>query len=115
MMQDLSISNQTHSRFSSNLTDIRSQRPRSASFGQLLQQSINQVNRLQVEADSNINDLASGKQTDIHQTMIALEKADVAFQLQCLFFSCLRKFLLEGIFLSAITSLFPFVAAFPLS
>ena len=51
MMQDLSIPNQTDSGLSSNLTDIRSQRPRSASFGQLLQQSINQVNRLQMEAD----------------------------------------------------------------
>ena len=81
MMQDLSIPNQTDSGLSSNLTDIRSQRPRSASFGQLLQQSINQVNRLQVEADSNINDLASGKQTDIHQTMIAVEKAEVSFEL----------------------------------
>jgi flagellar basal-body rod protein FlgB len=32
-------------------------------------------------ADTRITDLATGKQTDIHQTMIAVEKADVSFQL----------------------------------
>jgi len=53
----------------------------SASFGNMLTDSIKQVNRLQVEADSNINDLATGKQTDIHQTMIAMEKASVSFDL----------------------------------
>ena len=80
-MQDLSIQDQIQSGSGPNLTGIRSQRPQSVSFGKLLQQSIDQVNRLQVEANSNINDLASGKQTDIHQTMIAVEKAEVSFEL----------------------------------
>jgi flagellar hook-basal body complex protein FliE len=53
----------------------------SGSFGKMLTDSINQVNRLQVEADSNINDLAAGKQTDIHRTMIAMEKASISFEL----------------------------------
>jgi len=53
----------------------------SDSFGKMLTDSIQQVNRLQVEADSNINDLATGKQTDIHRTMIAMEKASVSFEL----------------------------------
>jgi flagellar hook-basal body complex protein FliE len=47
----------------------------------VLQQSIEQVNRLQVEADASINGLATGQQTDIHQTMIAVEKASVSFEL----------------------------------
>ena len=51
------------------------------SFGKMLTESINQVNRLQVEADSSINDLATGKQTDIHRTMIAMEKASISFEL----------------------------------
>ena len=46
------------------------------SFGKMLTDSIDQVNRLQVAADSSINDLAMGKQTDIHRTMVAMEKAE---------------------------------------
>ena len=53
----------------------------SDSFGSMLTDSLKQVNRLQVEADSSINDLATGKQTDIHQTMIAMEKASISFEL----------------------------------
>ena len=39
------------------------------------------MHQLKLNADQAINDLAAGKQKDIHQTMISLEKADVAFQL----------------------------------
>lgn len=51
------------------------------SFGKMLARSLNEVNQLKLNADEAINDLAAGKQKDIHQTMISLEKADVAFQL----------------------------------
>ena len=51
------------------------------SFGKMLTDSIDQVNRLQVAADSSINDLATGKQTDIHRTMVAMEKASISFEL----------------------------------
>jgi flagellar hook-basal body complex protein FliE len=47
----------------------------------MLARSLNEVNQLKLNADEAINDLAAGKQKDIHQTMISLEKADVAFQL----------------------------------
>jgi len=50
-------------------------------FGRMLAHSLNEVNQLKLNADEAINDLAAGKQKDIHQTMISLEKADVAFQL----------------------------------
>ena len=53
----------------------------SISFGQVLTQSLNDVNKLQKEADQAIDALASGQQQDIHNTMIAVEKADVAFRL----------------------------------
>ena len=53
----------------------------SESFGNMLANSLNEVNRLKLDADQAVSDLASGRQKDIHQTMIALEKADVAFQL----------------------------------
>ena len=51
------------------------------SFGKMLARSLNEVNQLKLNADEAINDLAAGKQKNIHQTMIAMEKADVAFQL----------------------------------
>ena len=51
------------------------------SFGDLLKRSLNEVNQLKLEADEAINNLAAGKQKDIHQTMIDMEKADVTFQL----------------------------------
>ena len=51
------------------------------SFGKMLTDSIDQVNRLQVAADSSINDLAMGKKADIHRTMVAMEKASISFEL----------------------------------
>lgn len=51
------------------------------SFGNMLARSLNDVNQLKLEAAEAVENLAAGKQKDIHATMIALEKADVAFQL----------------------------------
>jgi flagellar hook-basal body complex protein FliE len=51
------------------------------SFGNMLARSLSDVNQLKLEADEAVANLAAGKQKDIHTTMIALEKADVAFQL----------------------------------
>ena len=42
---------------------------------------LDEVNELRADADAAVQDFAAGRQRDIHQTMIALEKADVAFQL----------------------------------
>jgi flagellar hook-basal body complex protein FliE len=53
----------------------------SASFEQLLQQSLNNVNQLQHEADKAVAALATGQGGDLHNTMITMEKADVAFRL----------------------------------
>jgi flagellar hook-basal body complex protein FliE len=52
-----------------------------ASFGTMLAQSLEEVNRLHIAADEAIENLAAGKQKNIHETMIAMEKADIAFQL----------------------------------
>jgi flagellar hook-basal body complex protein FliE len=54
---------------------------RPGAFGNMLARSLDDVNELKLEADEAIENLAAGKQKDIHATMIALEKADVAFQL----------------------------------
>jgi len=51
------------------------------SFGDMLKQSINEVDKLQGEADKAITELATGQAQNLHSTLIALEKADVSFQL----------------------------------
>lgn len=53
----------------------------SQSFGKILARSLHQVNQLHLDSDQAVGRLASGQQKDIHQTMIAMEKADVVFQL----------------------------------
>jgi flagellar hook-basal body complex protein FliE len=55
--------------------------PDSASFGTMLTRSLNEVSQLHAAADNAVQDFAAGKQKYIHQTMIAMEKAAVAFQL----------------------------------
>lgn len=57
-------------------------RPGEASaFGTVLQDSLAQVNTLQREADRAITQLASGGPASLHDTMLALEKADLSFRL----------------------------------
>lgn len=51
------------------------------SFGDFLKKSLNEVNKLQKDADAAVEKFASGKEKDIHNTMIALKKAEVAFEL----------------------------------
>lgn len=55
--------------------------PQGQSFGDMLKSAVDEVNTLRQEADQAITTLASGKGENIHQTMIALEKANVSFQL----------------------------------
>lgn len=51
------------------------------SFSETLKHSLAEVNQLQLEADKKIDQLMVGETGNIHETMIALEKADVSFQL----------------------------------
>ena len=51
------------------------------SFGEMLEKHLAQVNHLQNSADTAIANLATGRDKDVHNTMIALEKADVALEL----------------------------------
>jgi len=50
-------------------------------FGDMLNNAINSVNDLQIESRNLGLDLAVGKTDNIHEVVIAGEKADVAFQL----------------------------------
>lgn len=51
------------------------------SFTDIFSKTFNEVNELSTDADRAITDFATGKNTDIHNTMIAMEKADISFQL----------------------------------
>lgn len=49
-------------------------------FSEVLTESIGEVQKLQNEADTTIRQLVSGEIKDVTEAMIAVEKADVAFQ-----------------------------------
>ena len=51
------------------------------SFGKVLTDSLKQVNSLQHEADQAIQSLASGGTTTLHDTMLAIQKAELSFKL----------------------------------
>ena len=50
------------------------------SFTEMLANSIGEVNKLQGEANLAIEKLATGKSKNIHETMLAVEKAEIAFK-----------------------------------
>lgn len=50
------------------------------SFGEFLADSIGKVNSLQQESDVAMQRLASGDSKNIHETLIAVERADIAFK-----------------------------------
>ena len=53
-----------------------------ANFGEMFSNAIKEVDKLQVEADKQIEGLTLGKEgVTTHGAMVALEKADIAFQL----------------------------------
>jgi len=50
-------------------------------FGSTLTGAIEQVEQVHTDAQQQISDLLQGNRQDVHNVMIAVEKADVAFQL----------------------------------
>jgi flagellar hook-basal body complex protein FliE len=50
------------------------------SFGDFLQDSLGKVNSLQQEANVSMEKLASGESQNLHETLLAVEKADIAFR-----------------------------------
>ena len=63
-----------------------------ASFGDVLNQFVSEVNDKQIASGQAVNDLLSGKEIPLHQAMIAMQEAGVAFQLMVE----VRNKLLEG-------------------
>jgi flagellar hook-basal body complex protein FliE len=51
------------------------------SFTATLKETLGQINQLQAQADQKVAGLATGTSEDLPSTMIAVERANVAFQL----------------------------------
>lgn len=49
-------------------------------FGDFLLDSISEVNSLQNQADNAVQKLASGESKNLHETLLAVEKAEIAFK-----------------------------------
>jgi len=59
---------------------VNSYKDNSKTFGQFLEDSLIKVNDLQVKANESIEKLATGKSKNIHETLLMVEKADIAFK-----------------------------------
>ncbi len=55
--------------------------PGGATFGKVLSDSLAKVNQLQHEADATIESLATGGTATLHDTMLAVQKAELSFKL----------------------------------
>jgi flagellar hook-basal body complex protein FliE len=55
--------------------------PNAPSFKDLLMENIKQVNKLQAEATTAIEDLNTGKRGDVEGVLLATQKADTAFRM----------------------------------
>lgn len=55
--------------------------PSDGGFSSTLTSAIEQVEQVHTDAQQQISDLLQGNRQDVHNVMIAVEKADIAFQL----------------------------------
>lgn len=60
---------------------LKDEAPGSTSFADFLKDALKNLNDLQVEADSAAKSFLSGEVSDIHKTMIVLEKANLNLRL----------------------------------
>ncbi len=63
------------------LDNIKAPEGNEKSFAKVFSETISEVDKLQLQADKDIDNVVLGKSNSPHEAMIALEKADVAFQL----------------------------------
>ena len=76
-MSDFSIDPISHKSFQSSATV----KPKNGTgFGEVIDQAVKKVGKLENEADQSIVSMLQGK-ADIHQTMVALQKSDLSMRL----------------------------------
>jgi len=64
----------------------------SENAGKFFQELVGKVNEMQIQSDQAIQQLATGENRNLHETMIAVEKASISFQ----FMSQIRNKALEA-------------------
>ena len=80
MNEPLRINTDSLKSLTDRLTE-QSQKKGTVPFGDILKGFMNEVNDLQINMDKKIEQFAAGQTKDVHEVMIAVEEADVAFQL----------------------------------
>ena len=50
------------------------------SFGNILKQSLNEVNTLQEESEKAMTDIATGQVKDLHQAALAIDRAEISMK-----------------------------------
>lgn len=60
---------------------LKQEGEKGAGFGEVLKDAISTVNELQKQSDQEIQKLMTGESQDLHTTVIAMQKADVSFQM----------------------------------
>jgi flagellar hook-basal body complex protein FliE len=51
------------------------------SFASLIERTVNETERLQDTADGMVRSMAAGEITDVHQVMLAMNRADLSFRM----------------------------------
>jgi flagellar hook-basal body complex protein FliE len=65
----------------SNLASLQSPSEPKTGFREMIRDAIDDVEHLQRQAETNVAGVLEGGGTDVHTAMIAVEKADLSFQL----------------------------------
>jgi flagellar hook-basal body complex protein FliE len=69
------------SRIESPQAEIPGEAVGNKSFSEMINESIDKVNEIQLQADRGVKEMAAGRNKNIHETMLLLEKADMSFKL----------------------------------
>ncbi len=80
-MEKISVNNRLEFPAYRNMNKTTAPGEGGGSFAKTLSGAIDKVNQMKNEADHSVQKLAEGRDVDIHQTMIAMEKASFSFQL----------------------------------
>ncbi|MBI3534805.1 MAG: flagellar hook-basal body complex protein FliE [Deltaproteobacteria bacterium] len=78
--QDVNIPDSTLN-IAKNITPELKSETSSKSFSELLKDSFEKVNEYQIQADRSVKELVAGRNKNIHETMLAVERADISLKL----------------------------------
>ena len=78
-MNDFSVYNNIHNTFPQPSAAPSTEKSEGGSFGNMLEDAIQQVNNLEMESQKEMDKFLA-QDTDLHSVVMALEKADISFQ-----------------------------------